>query len=101
MAAKFVKLVTGEELVVDIEEKDGSLFLKNPSRLMATKEGMALVPFFPLCKNEGMGKAIKLDAKYIMLVLDLDDEVYNGYNQQFGSGIVLPTAEQTMKIVTE
>lgn len=100
MSAKFIKLTSGEEMVADIvDEKDGVVGIKNPTRFIATKEGLGVMPFFPLAKCED--KIIKLDAKYIMLVLDLEDDIYNAYNSQFGSGIVLPTAQQTMKIVTD
>ena len=103
MTAKFIKLTTGEEIVADVsEEKNGMVSLKNPVKMMMTKEGIGIMPSFPACKNQCMdGKSIKLEAKYIMLVLDLDEDIYNAYNSEVGGGIVLPTTAQTMKIVKD
>mgnify|MGYP002788095998 FL=1 len=51
---KILKLTTGEDIVSAVaeNEKAGFYTLKNPFRLVATQQGLGLVPLCPLAKSE-------------------------------------------------
>jgi len=86
MNIKFIKLVSGEDVLSEVEEKDGEYVLKNPTRIIATREGIGLGPLNPLMKDD----KITVRKEHVVYIGEPDDEIRNGYNQQFGSGIVLP-----------
>ena len=85
---KLVKLISGEELIADISTEEGLTKLKNPVRLMVTHEGVGMAPFCPLSD----AKEVTVLNDHIIYTIDVDQEVRNGYNQQFGTGIVTATA---------
>ena len=87
MAIRMVKIISGEEVIADIEISSGVYTLKNPVRVVMTREGMGLAPWSPLIKEQ----KIQIRYDHVMFTAELDDEVYNGYNAQFGSGIVMAT----------
>lgn len=92
---KFIKLNNGEELVASVEAKGDNLKITNPVKFMMTQEGLGMMPFFPLCKDD----SFQLAADLVMLTADLDSEIYNAYQSRFG-GIQIPTPGQMMKIIT-
>lgn len=92
-----VKLTTGEELASQVEEKDGFYELKNPIRLLLTPQGISTMPFLPYCKD---GITVSIDKAHVMFTAELDLEVLNAYNQQYGSGIVLAAETPTFKLST-
>jgi len=87
---KVVKLITGEDVVADIEIVDQSsgkvVVLKKPQRFMVTSEGVGSIPLVPFSNDESY--AISLS--HVLLIADPDPDIKNGYNSQFGTGIVLP-----------
>ena len=85
-----VKLVSGEELVVEItEEDDSSLTFKNPvACIMQRSEKGPMLGFMPWMQAGDGPYTVSLD-KIITHGL-VADEVKNGYNQIFGAGIVVP-----------
>lgn len=90
---KVVKLVTGEDVVADVEIKDESsgrvVILKNPQRFMVTSEGVGSIPLVPFSDDE---KYI-ISMNHVVLICEPDINIKNGYNSQFGSGIVVPTSK--------
>ena len=89
---KAIKLVTGEELVVEItEESDSSVTFKNPvaSVLQRSQQtGGAALGFMPwMLAADG---PFTIDKSKLVCVANVADEVKNGYNQIFGAGIVVP-----------
>jgi hypothetical protein len=86
MNIKFVKLVSGEDVLADVEVKENEYVLKNPTRLIATREGVGLGPINPLMKE---GSALTVGKEHVVYVVEPDEEVRNGFAEQFG-GIVLP-----------
>jgi len=95
MAVKLIKLTNGEELVGDLTTKKDKLHIKNAAKFIISHEGIGMMPYLPLTTD----KEIVIDASLLMLTADLDVEVLNGYNQKFGSGIVIPT--NTLKLSTD
>ena len=89
---KAVKLVSGEELVVEVtEETKNSLTFKNPvaSVLQRSQQtGAAALGFMPWMHSaDGPFKIEKIN---IICIAEVAEEVKNGYNQIFGAGIVVP-----------
>ena len=85
MAVKLVKLITGEEFAADVTEKEGRLTCKSPMKFVFSQEGVGMMPFLPLSKD----KNIEIDAKLVMLQVELEDEVKTAYTSSV-AGIVLP-----------
>lgn len=88
MMIKLVKLITSEEIIADLEEKDGKYKLKNPVRIVLSHDGnAAMVPFSPFLA----GDSIEVEPQNVLFQGELEQEVYNAYNSKFGSGIVMPS----------
>ena len=85
MAIIMVKVITGEEVIADIELERGIYTLKNPVRVVMARDGMGIVPWSPFIKEQ----KVTLRYEHVIFTAELDDEVYNGYNSKFGSGIIL------------
>ena len=87
---KVVKLVTGEDVVADIEIIDQSsgkvVVLKKPQRFMVTSEGVGSIPLVPFSSDE----SYTISYNHVLLIADPDPDIKNGYNSQFGNGIVVP-----------
>ena len=92
MTIKVLKLVSGEELVVEItEENDSSVTFKNPvaSVLQRSQQtGGAALGFMPWM--HAADGPFTIDKSKLVCVANVADEVKNGYNQIFGAGIVVP-----------
>ena len=92
MTIKIVKLVSGEELAVEItEENDSSVTFKNPVACVLQRSqqtGGAALGFMPWM--HAADGPFTVDKSKIICVANVADEVKNGYNQIFGAGIVVP-----------
>ena len=89
---KVVKLVSGEELVVEItEESDSSVAFKNPVAAVLQRSqqtGGAALGFMPWM-HAANGPFV-VDKSKVICIAEVAEEVKNGYNQIFGAGIVVP-----------
>ena len=86
MSVRYVKLNNGEDFVADVEQvTDDDLLIKVPVRFMLSPEGVAAIPYLPFCK----GKEFKIKSNLIMLMDEVDTELYNAYKEKFGTGILL------------
>lgn len=97
MAVKFIKFKHGEEIVATVDEEalaTDKVVLKNSVKFMPTHEGIAMLPAYPLCKDDSV--TIKTDL--ISFTSDVDQEVHNHYQAQFG-GVILPSVADTFKII--
>jgi len=89
MNIKFIKLVTGEDVLSEIEGpgESGCYILKNPVRIMPTRDGgIGMGPLNPFSK----GEKVTIPSEHVIFEDEPDDEIRNAYNAQFGSGIVVP-----------
>jgi len=84
---KLVKLVTGEEVLTKCEEVGDTLVLENPVRLQLQQKGVAMIPLSPFMKENAK---ITIHKRDIMFTVEPDEDVVNGYNQQFGGIVVAP-----------
>lgn len=82
---RILKLVTGDDVIADVEKKENELILKNPQAILATPEGIGLMPLMPF-SNE---KEYAINLKNIIFDLEPEEELKNSYNSKFGSGIVI------------
>ena len=85
-----LKLLSGEELVVEItNESDSEIEFKNPVAiaLRNTANGPAL-GFLPWMQASNGPFKVKLDK--IVCIAEVADEVKTGYNQIYGAGIGVP-----------
>ncbi len=91
MTIKAIKLVNGEELIVEIvDDGDVELIFTNPVAcvLQRSKDGAPVLGFMPWMQASNPPFTIKKN--HILVIAEVADDVKNGYNQIFGAGIVVP-----------
>lgn len=92
MTVKAIKLVTGEDIIAEIEKDNDNWTLKNPVQVSmvpnrtSNQPTFGFIPF-PLTSNE---KSVTINSKNIMFEIEPAEEFLNQYNSLFGSGIVTP-----------
>jgi hypothetical protein len=89
---KVLKLVTGEELVVEItNETDTGVEFVNPVAAVlqrSNQTGGAALGFMPWM--HAADGPFLIEKSKIVTIANVAEEVKNGYNQIFGAGIVVP-----------
>jgi hypothetical protein len=87
---KAIKLVTGEELVVEITSNEDELVtFKNPvATVMQRRQEGPVLGFMPWM--QASNGPFTISKKSTIVICDVAEEVKNGYNQIFGAGIVVP-----------
>ena len=92
MTISALKLVSGEELVVEITSEEGDLVtFKNPVASVLQRShqnGGAALGFMPWM--HAADGPFTVDKSKIICIAEVAEEVKNGYNQIFGAGIVVP-----------
>lgn len=84
---KLVKLVTGEEVLAKFEDAGDRVILENPVRLQLQQKGIAMIPLSPFMKEDAK---IIIQKRDVMYTVEPDEDVVNGYNQQYGGIVVAP-----------
>lgn len=94
---KIVKLITGEDIVAEIEYLDSSegkkLHMKNPQRFLMTQEGLGSIPLMPFSSD----KDFYVSMNHVVMIAEPEVEVKNGYNAQHGSGIVIASDRKIIR----
>jgi len=91
-----LKLVTGEEVLGEIEsESETEFVLVNPVGIAIVRDpktGQPNVGFapFPIHAEQKTGATVALNKKNVVYSYVPAEDFINNYNQIFGSGIVLP-----------
>lgn len=87
-----LKLVTGEELIGDCQEKDNVLTVKQPcviqmmpSRNNPEVPSIGLIPYVPYAEDH----SIVIQRSSIIWETKPVKEMYNQYNSIFGSGLIV------------
>ena len=89
---KIVRLTTGEELIAKTTETEDSYTVKNPAILIpAGKDQLAFGAWLPY---GDISDGVTINKKYVIFVIDPIRELMNQYNTSFGSGLVVPGADQ-------
>lgn len=88
MEIKVIKIITGEEIISQIEEKNEKYLLKNPQKFMLTQEGIASIPLIPFSDSE----EYEISKNHVIFVCNPETDIRNLYNSKFGNGVILPKA---------
>lgn len=81
---KLLKLVTGEDVVADVERVDNTYVLKKPHRLIMAREGLGSMPLCPFAKSE----TYEVASAHVVWEADPDDEIRDSYASATGSIVV-------------
>ena len=85
MNVKIVKMISGEELIGEWNEKTN--VIKNPVVMIpVSKEKIAFQPWVPYSED----KEYKLKEEMILVVATPSKLITNEFNRVYGSGIVVP-----------
>ena len=86
MNVKIVKMISGEELIGDYDEKTNVII--NPVVMIpVSKEQIAFQPWLPYSED----KEFALKESAINIVANPSITIVNEYNRIYGSGIVIPS----------
>jgi len=84
---KLIRLITGEDVICQLERTATTVKLKKPHRLILTKEGLASMPLCPFSKDE----TYELDSKNVLFEVEPEADIRDSYASQVGA-IVLPNS---------
>ena len=98
MEIKILKLITGEEVLGEVEiESETEIVLVNPVgvAIVRGKDGQPNVGFapFPMHAEPKTGSTIAFAKRNVLYSYVPAKEFVDNYNQIFGSGIVLPNKQ--------
>ena len=86
---KIIRLTSGEEVLCKAEKTDTGWKANNPAIIVPAGQGaIGLMGWMPYTKAYEVGIDIK--DEHIMFVNEPQEELYNEYNDAFGSGIIVP-----------
>ena len=92
---KGLKLITGEDVVAEVGVYGGEMTtLKNPVMIVVQPgvgggAQLSFAPFPPFSK-ESKTKEVPLRNEHVVYTYEVQQEILNGYNSLFGSGLVVP-----------
>lgn len=86
-----LRLLNGDEIVGKVSVLNNMIKVVKPAAVLiqpgaAGKASMALVDFIPMARI----KEIVIDPRNVLFTYEPDDQIEAAYNQNFGSGLVLP-----------
>ena len=95
MSVKVVRLVSGEDVIADVEIDHNGYMLSNPALIVVQQTqdgrvGAAFAPFAPYAKD---GK-VRIFKSFVAGEMELDVKLINEYNRIFGSGIMIASANE-------
>jgi hypothetical protein len=94
-----LKLITGEEVLGEIESQSETEFvLVNPVGISVVrgKDGQPNIGFtpFPLHSVQKTGSTLALAKKHVVYSYEPAEDFISNYNQIFGTGLVVPPTKQ-------
>jgi hypothetical protein len=81
---KLLRLASGEDVVAEVEKKDGIYVLSKPHRLVLAREGLGSMPLCPFAKSE----RYEIAEIHVVWEADPEDEIRNSYASATGSIVV-------------
>lgn len=91
MNIRVFKLVTGEEIISEVEEDPKGFLLKSPASIVMQRTeqgvGVGMMPYMPYTQGK-----ITLYSSSICSHGEVDVKMVNEYNRLFGSGIQIASA---------
>jgi hypothetical protein len=99
MEIKMIKMVSGESVIASIEESDESIHIKKPVVIaqVMTEQGPG-VGLRPWLLGSKFDQSVNIEKSHILCVAELDEDIYNVYQAEHGSGIVLGSHAQGRKL---
>ena len=91
MSVQILKMINGEEIVGSVtKETDGAITVSKPAIVMLAPNGSGgvQVQMGPWCPHSDSD--VELQKSHILYRLEPNTELLNGYNANFGSGLVVP-----------
>ena len=79
-----LRLVSGEDIVADVERKDRVYVLNKPHRLVLAREGLGSMPLCPFAKSE----RYEIADIHVVWEAEPEDEIRNSYASATGSIVV-------------
>jgi len=101
MTVKVYRLVSGEDIIADVEVDQNGYHFTNPAAIVVQQSndgrvGAAFVPFAPYAKDN----KVLIYERGIAGEIEVDVKLVNQYNSIFGSGIVVASANEMPSILT-
>lgn len=84
---RLLKLITGEDVISDVEMSEGAYILKNPHRLVVSREGLGSMALCPFAKST----EYRIGAANVLYEAEPDDQIRDSYATATGS-IVVPSS---------
>jgi len=86
-----LRLLNGDEVIGKVGVAGNMIKVIKPAAVILNpsqngKTQMAIIDFIPMART----KEIILDPRNVLFTYEPDEQVENAYNQNFGSGLVLP-----------
>jgi hypothetical protein len=86
-----LRLLNGDEVIGKVGVAGNMIKVIKPAAIILNpsqsgKTQMAIIDFIPMART----KEIILDPRNVLFTYEPDEQVENAYNQNFGSGLVLP-----------
>ena len=89
MNIKIVRIISGEELIGDYDEKTQTI-TKPVVMVPVAKDQLGFAPWLPYVVED----EVLLKEQHIITVLTPDNKLQNEYNRIYGSGILMPDTEK-------
>ena len=80
-----LKLVTGDDVIAKCDLHDGSWTLENPVKIVYTPQGIGMIPYTSFYKSN----KLTVPEANVVFHGEVTEEIFNTYNEKFGSGLVL------------
>lgn len=86
METKIIKLISGEEILADIEIHERHVVLDQPMILVMKQEGLGMVPWLMLAADS----QVSIGKDKIIMMYNARTEIVNNYKQQIGGIVTAP-----------
>ena len=95
MSVKVCKLITGEDIIADVEVDQHGYTFTNPAQIVVQQTqdgrvGAAIAPFAPYAKDS----KVRISNAGVIGEMEIDVKLINEYNRIFGSGIMIAGADE-------
>ena len=102
MNVKVCRLVSGEDVISDVEVDQHGYVFNNPALIVVQQTqdgrvGAAFAPFAPYAKD---GK-VRIFKDFVAGEMHLDIKLINEYNRIFGSGIMIAGADELPSAIVQ
>lgn len=102
MSVKVCKLITGEDVIADVELDHNGYTFTNPALIVVQQTqdgrvGAAFAPYVPFAKD---GK-LRIFKENVIGEIEIDIKLINEYNRIFGSGIMIAGADELPSAIVQ